>query len=597
MKKNTLLLLMLFASINAQDLKTIVNEVINTNPVVLERLKNYNATKEDIVSAKADFYPQLNLSLGVGLEKTDKTNQANAAVDTHDNYNVYQNSLTYTQNLFNGFATTYQVKEQEYKTLSASYSYIEKVNDRSFEMVNQYIEVMKNQELLENSQENIDIDQEVFQRVQKLYDAGLTTLSEVNKIESSLALAKSNYVVQENTLLNKNFQLATLLGRSLDAKNMSKPSLNVALPSSREEAAKFAVGHNPSILVSKFNIKLAQATNREKKSAYYPKIDISISQSMNKNLSTVEGNNDAFKAMVFLSYNLFNGFSDKAALQKSVSLLHQEVESKNNIQRQIIEGLNLAYIANEKLQEQLVHLINYKRYSKKTLSLYQKEYDLGRRSLLDLLSTQNDFIRSKAQIINTQYSILFAKYRILDAMGILVDTVLGDKNSAFSNVGLASSSIGISKDSLPIEYDRDKDLISDNLDLCDNSLSTQMKNAYGCVLKDDNIFQIERYNQFLFSKEKFLSEKQLHNLITQVKPYGFGKIKFTLLGNAQDENLKAEALKKLSQTRAEKIKTLLMNAGALANNISIIANADTAPLFSNLNAKNNRVDIVVKKLK
>ena len=597
MTKHFFLSVALLASLHAQNLKTTINEVINTNPVILERLKNYNATKEDITSSQAGYYPQVNISLGAGVEKTDKRNQANSVADTHDNYTVYQNSLTYTQNLFNGFGTTYQVKGQEYKTLSAAYSYIEKVNDRSFAMTNQYIELMKNEALLENAQENIDIDQEIFQKVQKLYDSGLTTLSEVNKIESSLALAKSNYVVQENTVLNNNFQLATILGRSLDVTKMTKPTLDIVLPSTREEAAEFAIHNNPSILVSKFNIKLAQATNKEKESAYYPKIDISISQSMNKNLSAIKGNRDAFKAMVFLSYNIFNGFSDDASLQKSISSIHQEVESKNNIQRQIIEGLSLAYIANTKLEEQLVHLKEYRKYSKKTLTLYQKEYDLGRRSLLDVLSAQNDFIRSKAQIITTQYSILFAKYRILDAMGILVDTLLGDKNSAYGNVNLVATSTPIKKDTLPIMYDRDQDLITDDMDLCNNSLSTQMKDNYGCFLKDDKITQIERYNGFLFLGDKFLSSKKLDDLMSQLKPYGLQRINFTLLGNAQDANLQTEALKKLSQTRAQTIKTILLKAGVPLENIVTIANADNAPLFSNSNDKNNRVDIVVKKLK
>ncbi len=574
MKKKILFSLSLLSSVYAQDLKTTLNEVINTNPVILERLKNYNATREDIVSAKADFYPQLNLSLGVGIEKTDKSNLAAGAPDTHNSYSVYQNSLTYTQNLFNGFSTSYQVKGQEYKTLSAAYSYIEKVNDRSFELVNQYIEVMKNKALLSNAQENIDIDQEIFERVQKLYNSGLTTLSEVNKIESSLALAKSNYVVQENTLLNKQFQLARILGRNLNATDMIKPSLNVQIPSSREKTAAFAIRHNPSILVSRYNIKLAKATHKEKKSAYYPKIDVTVSQSMNKNLSAIKGNDDAFKAMVFLSYNLFNGYSDKAAIQKSVSLLHQEVESKNNIQRQIIEGLNLAYVANEKLQEQLIHLIEYRKYSKKTLTLYQKEYDLGRRSLLDLLSSQNDFIRSKAQIITTQYSILFAKYRILDAMGILVDTVLGEDNGAYSNVGLVDSKTALVKDSLPLNYDKDKDLIPNDSDLCANSLVQTLKDDYGCQFKDDTVFQIERYRGFLFQDEKFSSQTKLKNLLTQLKPYGFNKIKFTLIGRTKE---------------LQTIKDLLIDAEIDTKNIFFIENSE--------NDKNNSVAIIVKKLK
>jgi len=222
----------------------------------------------------------------------------------------------------------------------------------------------------------------------------------------------------------------------MDPESMSKPTLNITLPATQEEAVEFAIENNPSLLVSEYNIKLAQATSREKKSNFYPKIDIEVSQSMNKNLSAIEGEDNRFRAMAYLSYNIFNGFSDSAELQKSISQINQEVETKNNLKRQVIEGLNLSWAANKKLQEQLVYLNEYKEISHKTLTLYTKEYDLGRRSLLDLLSSQNDFIASKAQIINTEYSLLFAKYRILDAMGTLVSTVVSDDETIYSNVGL-----------------------------------------------------------------------------------------------------------------------------------------------------------------
>ncbi len=158
---------------------------------------------------------------------------------------------------------------------------------------------------------------------------------------------------------------------------------------------------------------------------------------MNKNLSGIQGENDKFRAMAYLKYNFFNGFADHASLQKSLSNMYQEQESKNILKRQVVEGLNLSWAANKKLDEQLVHLKDYKKFSLKTLTLYSKEYDLGRRSLLDLLSAQNDFIGSKAQLINTEYSMLFAKYRILDAMGTLVGAVVDDNSIVYSNVDLS----------------------------------------------------------------------------------------------------------------------------------------------------------------
>ncbi|MCF6340673.1 MAG: TolC family protein, partial [Sulfurimonas sp.] len=207
MKKTSILLTLSLASILfSQDLKMTVEEVISTNPVILERLKNYNSTKEDITRAKAGYYPKLDLSIGVGIENNQERSGYNGVTTLREDGNlvdsstlsVYQTSLKFTQNIFSGFETYYQVEQHSNKTISSAYSYVENVNDISFKMVDTYLQVMRNKELLTTAKENVKINQEIFKKVQKLYDAGLTTLSEVNKIESSLSLAQSNYVVQEN---------------------------------------------------------------------------------------------------------------------------------------------------------------------------------------------------------------------------------------------------------------------------------------------------------------------------------------------------------------------------------------------------------------
>jgi adhesin transport system outer membrane protein len=598
MTKKLLTIVSISLSLHAQDLRTSIEEVLSTNPIIQERLKNYNATKEDVTSAKAGYYPKLDLTLGAGYESVNRTDRAPSLPDQDTSLNVYQNSLKYTQNIFKGFETTHQVQQREFQTLSAAYSYIEKVNDTSFEMVNTYIQVMKNQELLQTAQENVDINRDIFVKVQKLYNAGLTTLSEVNKIESTLALAESNLVVQENTILDVSYNLQRVLGRYIDAKEMSKPSLNITLPATVEEAAQYAMQNNPSLLVSDYNIKLAQATHRERNAPFYPHLDIEVSQSMNKNLSGTEGNEDSFRAMAFVTYNLFNGFSDTAALQKSISQVFQEVQTKNTLRRKVIEGLNLSWAANEKLTQQLIHLKNYKKFSLKTLTLYSKEYDLGRRSLLDLLSAQNDFIRSKAQIITTEYSILFAKYRILDAMGALVRTVLGNQEMVYSNVGLVGETPQNS-DTLPVDLDRDKDLITDDRDICNNSLSTTMKNIYGCSFESSSLSTIERYDAFLFEDEKITqsSNIRLTNLLKQLKPYGLQNIKITILSNAFDDTMEKDKLEKLSAKRAEVIQAKLLEVGMAKESITVLSNSNTAPILLDDIKRNNRVDLIVKKIK
>ncbi len=607
MRLNLLVLTLLSTALLAENLKDTIEETLSTNPTVLERLKNYNYTKEDITSAKSGYYPKLDISIGTGYESSKKENYAgettlvNKTIPTNTlGLGVYQNALTYTQNIFNGFATTYKIQQQEHRTISAAYSYIEKVNDISFQIVDIYLRVMKNKELLQTAQDNIDINEEIFIKVKKLYDSGLTTLSEVNKIESSLSLAKSNYVVQENTHLDAIHNMKRLLGKYINEGSMKRPIFNATLPQSLETASQYAIKNNPSILVSAYNVKLSQATYKEKQAPYYPTFDIEISQSMNKNLSGIQGTDERFRAMLYLKYNIFNGFADDSALQQSRSQIHQEIQSKNDLRRQVLEGLELSWIAHTKLSQQIKHLEDYKKFSLKTLTLYSKEYDLGRRSLLDLLSAQNDFIGSRAQVINTEYSILFAKFRILDAMGILVPALTDTIDSIYSNVGLSNALPQPEKDTLPIYLDKDRDLIVDEKDLCANSLSSAMKDIYGCKTTFANMSQIERYTGFLFDNEaNFSNEEELHNLIKQVQTYGFENLKFDILGHV-DSDKDEQTMLSLSAQRAEIVKDILIKAGAAKDSITVHAMSNEAPIYTNETSigqkRNNRVDIVVKKI-
>ncbi len=61
--------------------------------------------------------------------------------------------------------------------------------------------------------------------------------------------------------------------------------------------------------------------------------------------------------------------------------------------------------------------------------------------------------------------------------------------------------------------------------------------------------------------------------------------------------MKQEKLLILSTKRATEVKNILVNAGVKESNITIYSNADKAPMFIGDDEKNNRVDIVIKKIK
>lgn len=465
----------------ALSLKESVSEVLRTNPVVQERLKNFHETQQDLNIAESEFYPSLDYVGSYGR------NSAGRLKDdiTDDSYRQYTNSLRLTQNLFNGFSTVNKIDYQKERILAAAHHYIENANEMAFQMVQAYIDIIRGHQLYQNAKDNVKINETIYEDVKSLYNNGLTTKSEMTKIFASLSLAKSNLLVQSNNVKEKEFKFKRIFGREVDISTLTLPKLDLVLPESLERATMYAIENNPSIIVSQHNIKGSQALYKQKKSAYYPKVDFIVEQAyddVNKR-NNFDAPDDRLSAYVTLSWNLFRGGADSANVQKGRSNIHKEVELLRDLKRQTIEGIELSWSAYEMIGNQLKELYQYNSYSQDTLDSYKSEYELGRRTLLDLLSAQNDLNNSKSEIINAQADKLFAQYRILDAMGLLVNVVLGDAGEFNKVIYPTIKPFETVKDELPVNLDVDNDGIVDNLDICDNSLLNNDIKPSGCAQK------------------------------------------------------------------------------------------------------------------
>ncbi len=479
------------STLSATTLKQIVAEVLDTNPVIIERLKNYRATKEEIGIAEAGYYPTLDFESSVGKKYVGRLSGDVAEDIANESYSVFQNSLILRQNIFNGFSTHEQVNHQKMRTLAAGYSYLEKANDVTLQTIQVYIGLLKEKDVLDNSALNVKHLTILYGRVSKAYNAGLTTLSEMTKIQSSLSLAKSNQLVQHNRLANAMFNFRRVTGHLIEEKNLTKPNFKPKLPKNQNSASMFALEYNPSLLVGKYNIKGAEALYRESKSKFYPKIDIVADGNYNENYNEMIGVDDRFQAMMVVSYNLFNGGADEASRRSKLSKLSQEVSVVDDLKRQVIEGMDLSWGSYDLAKNQIPFLKNYQKESALTLKLYAKEYDMGGRSLLDLLAAENDLKRANDELITAQYNLLLSKYRILDAMGLTMASIMGNVQKYYQRVGLHNKGRKTPRDILPVSFDKDNDGIPSNKDLCADSRKKNGVLPFGCT-KSVNALQSVR---------------------------------------------------------------------------------------------------------
>ncbi|MDD3596898.1 TolC family outer membrane protein [Sulfuricurvum sp.] len=445
-----------FSQLNALTLQEGVDQALSTHPIVQQQLHNYRATLEDLRTTEAQYLPSLDYSGTIARENTDNENTRLAGYGSRT-LNTYQHSLTLTQNLFNGFGTIYEADYNKARILAAANYYIENANDVAYKLVETYINVIKARDLLCIAKANVKFNEEIFTKVNKLYQAGITTRSESEKADTSLSLAKSNYVVAKNNLDDALYNFARIYGTRVNVEEFEDIQFGGEIPTSFEELKAYSHTHNPSVLVREYNEKAARAKKDAAYKDYYPKIDAYARQSWSNNVGGVSGRDDRSAIGLNATYNLYRGGADESQIQKNLSQMFQESSARLETVRELDEQAGLSWNAKNYLSDQLQYLKRYTETSSKTLELYQKEYDLGRRTLLDLLVAQNDYVAAQQQIVTAENNLMFAYYRIYDTMGSLVQNVLGTKTQDYTQkVGLDV-----------LDSNRDKDQDVDNLIFAD----------------------------------------------------------------------------------------------------------------------------------
>jgi adhesin transport system outer membrane protein len=103
--------------------------------------------------------------------------------------------------------------------------------------------------------------------------------------------------------------------------------------------------------------------------------------------------------------------------------MFEESDRMLNTKRLVSERLRLSWAAKERLAQQLKYLKQHRDYTKRTLEAYNEEFNLGRRTLLDVLDVENEFYTSRKAYVSAQYDEQLSKYRVIENVGNLPNMV------------------------------------------------------------------------------------------------------------------------------------------------------------------------------
>ncbi|MGB5606079.1 MAG: TolC family outer membrane protein [Gammaproteobacteria bacterium] len=394
-----------------------VTETITTNPDVLIARSQRNAVEQEMVGARAGFYPQTDITVGYGSETSynSTTRASGAGSRTLDRSEA---EIQIRQLLFDGARTRSEFNRQKSRVNSRAYSTFGKSEVTALRAVEVYLDVLREEKLVRLAMENLDSHQKTYDRIRKRGESGVGRKSDTEQALGRLALAKTNLLAETNNQADATAAFENVVGQR--PVGLEEPaSMAHLLPADLDEVIKQALGNHPTLKSAEADVEAAHYQEKTAKSAFYPRVHLEVSGTENKDIDGIPGPNRDGQIMVRGRYNLTGG-RDMARREETSYLLNEAREIRNRTHRQVVESIQLSWNAYQTAKEQLEYFKAHVDASEAARNAYRKQFNIGQRSLLDVLDSENELFSAQIDYVNGQNELLFAAYRILAGTGKLL---------------------------------------------------------------------------------------------------------------------------------------------------------------------------------
>jgi len=399
---------------SALTIRDAAQKAITTSPDVEARWHAFLAATEEQGVARGGFLPRVDLTAGIGRERLDTPAAAVA------NYSRSNATLSLTQMLYDGHATKGEIERLGYARLVRYYEILDAAENTALEAVRAYEDVLRFRELVEQARENYVQHKLVFDQVKQRAESGVGRRVDLELAGGRLALAESNLLTEAANLHDVSARYQRIIGE-LPGEALAPTRIpTTGTPGQLGEALKLAYNGNPSLNAATEYIRTAQAELRGRDAPFRPRLDFRAREDLGRNIDGVAGNRHGQVVELLLNFNLYKGGSDLAARRQYGERLNQARDLRDKACRDLRQTLAIAHNDIARLMEQLDYLGQHQIAIAKARVAYRQQFDIGQRTLLDLLDIQNEYFQASRAHASAQHDLSIARARTLAGMGRLL---------------------------------------------------------------------------------------------------------------------------------------------------------------------------------
>ena len=397
-----------------------VEKTISSNPEIQAKYHAYLGAgyEQDVV--KGGFLPKVDVQ---STYRNQENIDQGAARRNNTAIPRWNNELVLRQMIFDGFATSSEVNRLGHAKRVRYYELQSAMQSTTLEFMRAYLDNLRYRQLSEYAKTNYITHKQLFDKIKERVDAGVARRVDLEQATGRLALAEANLLTEMTNLHDVTARMQRLLGEIPPATLEQPEFYKAGADATAADALRVAYVKNPDILSTIEDIQAIKDEVKTKESKYLPRLDLQA----RKNLGTSnDGRNSTSAADVLeltMNFNLFNGFADQSAVSQTIEKLNTANDVRDKACIDTRQLVTIAYNDITQLKEQLGYRYAHQQSIENAREAYRKQFDIGQRTLLDLLDTENEYFQAKRAFTNTDYDYQTAYARLYGSQGELLNKI------------------------------------------------------------------------------------------------------------------------------------------------------------------------------
>lgn len=379
------------------------------------------AARAAVEEALAGYLPRIDASLATGWQYAD-TPTTRADGGGGANQWTKSGALAVNQLLFDGFRTDFRVERATAEAAAAAGEGAALAELVAIDTVEAYLDVQRNQAFVALAADNLEAHRRLLGQVRAQASAGQVT-------DADVAQARARAAFAEATLAERLGGLAQAVAAYVERVGGAPDELlEQDVPAGQrptDEGAALAIGlaQNPSLAIGRAALAGSAAEVGIAQSRYWPQADLVGRAQGLDDSDGLAGWGTQVELGAEVGWNLYAGGGDRAAVARAEAELRASGHDLAERERQVREAVAVAYRQLLSAEAVLPALRDHAAAARQVLGGYRQQFDIGRRSLLDLLDAQGELFTAELRATDARYRLVLAHYRLLYAMGGLTRAV------------------------------------------------------------------------------------------------------------------------------------------------------------------------------